>query len=235
MVRGPWCQGCGTKLGKKHRRTKNPWCIVCSKESDPNTSFCYNYIVPQLPLSGANPGAPGALGALGITCVGCSHTSPPGASMKVHLRGPMCSECHMTIIMGPQREWLSTDYGYYDLYDFIGNRLCDISGCGVYGPFLNNEFNGFFCNMHCKQMRQLRNIIKSNPDTETEYQARVHEIFIRKKECVNHVAYAKNLRMWLDNKVHIDFAIDSMFSTTAENRYSDQCMGPSHSMFSGPY
>jgi hypothetical protein len=127
-----------------------------------------------------------------ITCVSC-FTEIIGL-MKMHLIGPHCINCHIGVVTGPPREYISTRVRQpHHTCDMDNHRLCDIMGCNVYGMFLNSNYRGLFCNQHYKEMQQIRKQVKDNPNTMTEYYARMKEINIRKTQNKQRLLYAYDL------------------------------------------
>jgi hypothetical protein len=183
----PYCPKCGNVVGKKKKRLG---CAYCSTSviKVPIT-YMYDLILNEI-----------------TKCITCNVTFSIGDTMRMHLKGPLCKECHKVSYIYFEKEYIS-DYVNEPgaIYDEYNHRLCDIYGCNVYGITLNNDYMGFFCNYHYKQMRDIRQVIKGKPNTWDEYNARMCEISIRKNPSIDHIKYAANLYIWLVDMQNINY------------------------------
>ncbi len=85
-------------------------------------------------------------------CVICNKTEVHGI-MNIDIKSPSQHICHYKVLYGPVKEHWS--FSVPTLNSTDGHRLCDIKGCSIYGPELNNDFIGFFCNIHYKDVIEL--------------------------------------------------------------------------------
>jgi hypothetical protein len=154
-----------------------------------------------------------------MTCVTCENIFGEGFDMYVHIKGPLCKKCNsISELLFGKEFWSYSVSTPKDQYDLQGHRLCDIIGCNIYGPHLNNDFNGFFCHIHYKLMKDIRSLIRKDGSIKSqlqeywiEYEARIQEISLRKNYSIEHMVYANKLYSWLLN-IQIDI-------TTLESNY----------------
>ena len=175
------CGSCGTSISS----SKNKLCSACKRKPIEPSSYINSYTIQKDEE---------------IECVICTSIHTQGYIMKVHIKGMLCNRCHILSENFFGNEKISNSViSDNDQYDNNNNRLCDILGCRIYGKNLNNDYNGFFCNQHFKIIRETRKIIKGNPNTYEEYNARLYEIAIRKNISIEHIIYADTLYKWLTN------------------------------------
>lgn len=187
----PKCLRCGL-MCPKTKYVQLRLCKLCKPHVQGFYTYIKDYIISENEV---------------LKCIICLDEYRAGDVMKVHIKGPLCETCHIfsdKFFGGENVSCSMSSPG--DQYDSGNHRLCDIYGCGIYGPNLNNDYNGFFCNQHYSIMKDIRKTIKGNPDTYDEYYTRMHEISIRKNHSVDHITYALNLYKWLTHRDYLNMS-----------------------------